>query len=504
MPSNARMTFRFEPQPAPKPAKPAAAAAQPDARAIEPSPSREIEPMPLAPVPAMEQATPRHAQYTQPDRPETIPEREGPYQDDIRALEEMIRRTDSVVVHLPPQTNSPKTKPQPQQPAPIEQQRPQQQRHPSSQPKQPLKLEEYATASPLLDLSELAERKPQSVRERPSKRPPLVRELEQTEPDHELPERWGLPEPTEDERRATSGWLSRDGAYTRNVGPSWTRVILSVGAAIVTGALFGYMVLTLFTGQPIFPSDHPTDAIATTGNGLPSATTTTATTNAGETSGAKAPPSAAAAGGGTDVPASEAYILQYGVFKSADSTQLAMAQLQDVGLPAAADDADGYRVYAGIAATKEEAEQLAAQMPNMTVYIRPIAGASLSLGPDDRSRAVASLLGRSAELGKLVSRLTVSGLNDELPLPFAAADEEALKQAAADWRQTLKANDSLTGRAAEAAKTLEESLSAALRSLDDYASKQSRYHLWHAQTAILQAQLADRDLREALSPATSG
>lgn len=497
MPSNARMTFRFEPQPAPKPAKPAAAA-QPDARAMGPNPSREIEAMPLAPVPvpAAEQAPPRHAEYTQPDRLETIPERDGPYQDDIRALEDMIRRTDAVVVPLPPQTTAPKSKPQ--QPA---QQQPQRQRQPSSTPPKPtLKLEEYATASPLLDLSELAERKPQ----RPSKRPAFVRELEQTEPDHELPERWSLPEPTEDERRATSGWLSHGGAYTRNAGPSWTRVILSVAAAIVTGALFGYMVLTLFTGQPIFPSDNAANQTAATATGQPSATTTTATANAGETSGAKAPPSAATAGGGTDVPASEAYILQYGVFKSADSTQLAMAQLQDVGLPAAADDADGYRVYAGIASTKEEAEQLAAQMPNIAVYIRPIAGASLALGTDDRSRAIASLLGRSAALGKLVSRLTVSGLNDELPLPFAAADEEALKQAGADWRQTPKADDSLTGQAAEAARTLEESLSAALQSLDDYASKQSRYHLWHAQTAILQAQLADRDLREALSPATSG
>lgn len=486
MPSNARMTFRFEPQPAPKPPAKPAAASQPDARAGEPIRPREIEAMPLAPMPAPEQAPPRHSEYTKTDRLETIPERDGPYQDDIRALEEMIRRTDSVVVHLPPQPAAPPR-----------------QRQPSSQPAPTPKPDAPAHASPLLDLSELAERKPQPVRERPSKRPALVRELEQTEADHELPERWSLPEPTEDERRATSGWLAHDGAYTRNVGPSWTRVILSVAAAIVTGALFGYMVLTLFTGQPMFPSDTSADVAAKNAKGQPSATTT-ANASAGDASGAKAPPSAATAAGGTEVPANDAYVLQYGVFKSADSTQLAMAQLQDVGLPAAADDADGYRVYAGIAASKEEAEQLAAQMPNMTVYIRPIGGPALALGTDDRSKALAALLDRSSALGKLVSRLTVAGLNDELPQPFAAADEDALKQAAADWRQALKADDTLTGRAATAAKKLEDSLTAALQSLDNYIGKQSRYHLWHAQTAILQAQLADRDFREALSPATSG
>ncbi|MFD0674367.1 SPOR domain-containing protein [Cohnella sp. GCM10027633] len=480
MTSKARMTFRFDPLPAPKPDKPAHAAepARQTQRQLPVRPAEEslatqtnAELLPIAP----------DARITEPTDTviESYPPMNGPYlDDDIRALEDMIRRTDSVVVHLPKQPRQPEARQQAEPKAPPT---------PISQP-----------APPMIDW------KIPAARER---QPRLVRELEQIETDHEQPERWSLPEDEAgDYRPANAGWMSRSGAYAPPSAPSWTRVILSVAAAIVTGALFGYMVLTLFTGEPIFPSKTP-ETDGTESVLLPSADpspATSATSLPGTTGDTDVPRSAEPNGTIAEVPANEAYVLQYGVFKSADSAQLAVAQLQEVGLPAAIDDTDGYRVYAGIASTKAEAELLAAQMPNIEVYVKPAGGATLLLGAGELTEATASYMTKSAALGQLISQLTVSGLQDDLPQPMSADDADALKQASADWQASRTAAGALTGAAKAPADKLGQSLDSALDSLASYGGKPSRYHLWGAQTAVLQARLADGELRRTLQPSTQG
>jgi len=458
MPSNARMTFRFEQPTMPKPAKPA-----PAAKLVRPEQADVVDQLPIVAKPdateeANNESTYNHAVI------ETSTTNDGPYLDDIRALEDMIRRADSVVVHIPPAEKAPE-----------------------------------ATAKTDLKLPA-----------RSARHPVVVRELEQTEPDHELPERWSLPE-GEGEYKPNEEWLAHAASYTRNDNPTWTRVFLSVTAAIATGALFGYMVLNLFTGEPMFPGKQ-TEEVQTTAQAGASdaAASSTATTNSddaviGTITEPKTNATATEAGKGlAEVPANEIFVLQYGVFRNADSTQLAAAQLKDVGLPAAIDNSDGYRVYAGIASTRAEAELLAAQMPNIEVYIKPFGGSMLMLGNDERSESIKALLTESAALARLIAQLTVSGLQDELPQPIAQEDADALKQAEFAWRAAKPPAAALTGEASAAALKLEQSLSSALASLASYGNKTSRYHLWNAQTSIMQAELADRELREALQPATRG
>lgn len=455
MPTNARMTFRFEPIPATKPVKPV----QSPGQAKRDSTGDAVERLLIVPkpAPAGERSSESAYNHTVMD---TAPTKSGPLQDDIRTLEEMIRRTDSEIVLLPP-------------------------------------------AQPETSLPAKADRKVTALQER---RPIVVRELEQTELDHERPERWTLPE-DDGEYKPTGEWLSQVGAYTRNDGPTWTRVLLSVTAAIATGALFGYMVLSLFTGEPMFPSKQADGnvktAVQTQASDSPSSATVLSrdgAANEGTTSqsGQNKPDARAAL---AEIPAGETFVLQYGVFRNADSTQLAAEQLKDVGLPAAIDDSDGYRVYAGIAPTKAEAELLAAQMPNIEVYIKPMDGATLKLSPNSNTETLKAFLTASAALRQLIAQLSVGALQDALPQPLAQEDADALQQAAASWKASQPAEGALTGTAATAALNLEQSLDAALASFASYAKKTSRFHLWSAQTAILQAELADRDLCDALQSA---
>ncbi len=457
MPSNARMTFRFEQPSMPKPVKlgPAAHLAQPEQE--DATDERSIATAPDLTSEARLESTYNHAII------ERSSENGGRYRDDIRELEDMIRRTDSVVVHIPPAEKAPDATP---------------------------KIDRKLAAGPV-------------------RHPVVVRELEQIEPDHEQPERWSLPE-DEDDYKPSEEWLAHASNYRRNDSPTWTRVFLSVTAAIATGALFGYMVLTLFTGEPMFPGNQ-TEGIQTTAqagesDAAASSTATTKTNDAVVGAGTVPSPNATATEAGkgvAEVPANEVFVLQYGVFRNAESTQLAAAQLKDVGLPAAIDNSDGYRVYAGIASTRAEAELLAAQMPNIEVYVKTFGGSALMLGTDERSESLKALLTESAALARLIAQLTVSGLQDELPQPLAQEDADALKQAEIAWRAAKPPAAALTGAVNAPALKLEQSLSSALASLASYGNKTSRYHLWNAQTSIMQAELADRELREALQPAAA-
>lgn len=461
MTSKARMTFRFEPLPAPKASTPVQAART---KLIVPANAEQA----LTPQP-----DPLYTEQQPPAVIESYPPLNGPYlDDDIRALEEMIRRTDSIVVHIPSE----------------------------SQPAQPLSLSQEANqSSPIIDwkLPAVKERKPR-----------IVRELEQVETDHEQPERWSLPAEEDGAYRPTSSWLAQAGSYVPPSAPSWTRVILSVAAAIVTGALFGYMVLTLFTGEPMFPSkSSPAQTESVLSPSADPAPASTLPQKTGSEQNNLLPSGtvpAASSGTITEIPADEVYVLQYGVFRTKDSAQLAAAQLQDVGLPAAIDDSDGYRVYAGIATTKAEAELLAEQMPNIEVYVRPANSTALVLNEGDQTDAAASLLTHSTELRRLIAQITVTGLQDDLPQPISPDDADALKQVVSKWQASRTATQSLSGEVSEQAGTLEQSLESALASLASYNDKPSRYHLWKAQSAVIQARLADAKLRQALDPATRG
>lgn len=315
-------------------------------------------------------------------------------------------------------------------------------------------------------------------------------------PIHEVSEeRWSLtagPE-IELETETQPGWLSS--GLSRRDGPSWWRVFLSVSAAVATGALFGYMVLTLFTGEPLFPS------------------------RAGGVKEAPLQPSVEAAGGGalptlaipaqdgavnsgskgqqvlSEVPGDVYYLLQYGVFRSEDSMQAAVKDLDGKGLASAVDTNEGYRIYAGVAGTRNEAELLAAQMSGTEVYIKPLEGEPVVISSTQHPQGLAGLMKSSSELIRLLTEFTVAGLQDKVPQALSSANAASLQQAHREWLQTIGAADGLTAGDKENGQSLIRSLNSAVMSMTEYNRKPSRYHLWSAQTAVMKALIADRDLR---------
>jgi hypothetical protein len=406
MEQKARMTFRFEP---PKKAEP------------KPIQRKQTTPTPLQEHKFIDSLQ-SEAKLT--GTSSVLTSWNSPFQDDIHALEEIIRRSDPVV------------------PSPSEQ------------------------AAPINEISE---------------------------------ERWSLTSGPEIELEAETqpGWLS--GGLSRREGPSWWRVFLSVSAAVATGALFGYMILTLFTGEPLFPSradglkDTPLQQSVEAAGGAASPTLTIPAPNEG-VSDAKGQPAV------SEVPGDVYYLLQYGVFRSNDSMQAAVQDLDGKGLASAVDTNEGYRIYAGVAGTRSEAELLAAQMSGTEVYIKPLESEPVTISPTEHPQGLAGLMKSSSELIRLLTEFTVAGLQDQVPQALSAENAASLQLAHREWLQTIGAADRLTDGAGEKGKSLIQALNSAVMSMTEYNRKPSRYHLWSAQTAIMKALIADRDIRIELAP----
>jgi len=293
---------------------------------------------------------------------------------------------------------------------------------------------------------------------------------------------------------------------------------MSVAGAIVTGAIFGYIVLALFTGEPLLPagagsSADPTSSAQTAGavvaspaTGKPAASNTasqTAQASAGVQTGAgtdgagHSSPDAGTAGD-ANVPASVSYLLQYGVFQSEASMRDAVKELQSQGIAAAADTSDGFRVYAGIATTKADADKLAASLTDAELYAKALDNAALSLPKTPAAVSWADYLEESDSLGRLLAGQSASLLAQGGKKSFSKEAAGDLQAALLRWNASAADMAKWSGSRSEPAAALAVQLKTASEQMDGYASSPSAAKLSAVQTAVMKAALIARGLRAEL------
>ncbi|MEK0314402.1 SPOR domain-containing protein [Cohnella sp. 56] len=305
----------------------------------------------------------------------------------------------------------------------------------------------------------------------------------------------------------------------RRGGPSWLRIFLSVAGAIVTGALFGYIVLALFTGEPLLPvggGDDPTSSAAVQAGGSIAPSPAASPAGAGgapSTAGAAKATATAATkegaakepqGGTTDtvrdakVPSSVSYLLQYGVFQNGDSMNEAVKELAAQGIAAATDTSDGFRVYAGIAATKADAEQLAAVLTDSELYVKALDNRALDLPQTAAAVSWAAYLEASDGLGRLLGGESAKLLAQGGRKPLGEQAAADIKSAQRQWEQSTAGMDGWSGSRRDAAATLAAELKSSAEQISGYKSEPSPAKLRAAQTSAMKAALIARTLREEL------
>lgn len=295
-------------------------------------------------------------------------------------------------------------------------------------------------------------------------------------------------------------------------GPSWPRIFVSVAGAIVTGAIFGYIVLALFTGEPLLPSGGDADpsssaqtagtTVASPSPGKPTASQT-AQASAGVQAGAGtegAGHSSPASGtvGDAKVTASVSYLLQYGVFQSEASMRDAVKELESQGIAAASDTSDGYRVYAGIATTKADADKLAATLTDAELYAKALDNAALSLPQTPAAVSWADYLEESDSLGRLLAGQSAALLAQGGTKPLGEKAAGDVQAALLRWNASATDMAKWSGSRSEPAAALAAQLKTASEQMDGYASSPSPAKLRAVQTAAMKAALIAHGLRAEL------
>lgn len=283
----------------------------------------------------------------------------------------------------------------------------------------------------------------------------------EVEKEHSNKEYYGVNRP----RRPTSLW----------------KVFGTVTAAVVTGGLFGYVVLSFFDVGNIMGQDAQT--VSTQKSEIISS------------------PKQAGIGEQTvkvDVVPQTYYMLQYGVFSSVDRVEQAKKELQGIGLAAGNDPDQENRVYAGVSPDREQAKLLSNQLKTQGVelYVREIqlpSATELTFGGD--SESVSQYYSVSSALISSLSNISATRLGIERPTVLSSEETNELTKLHQQWIESMKTFQSgITPEANVLSKQMEQSMNSALSSLTEYNKNTSKGHLWEIQSNMMQYIMGQKQL----------
>jgi stage II sporulation protein B len=307
---------------------------------------------------------------------------------------------------------------------------------------------------------------------------------------------------------------------------SWIKVALSVAGAVGTGVAFGFLVLSMFSGDTSgtkgTPANStPTSAMAITSpnpvstdksNASGAAVTAPIAKATGDKLSTADPtasvPVSAAAGGSAvmvvTIPSKTVTFLQSGIFSTPQGANAAQSELTKKGLAAISDTGEKFPVYVGMTLKREEAVILAQQyqQKKIEVIYKNIELPALSkikwnAKPSD---ALPSYIAQGDKLLQLISPLAFTHLSEAKPTALDNTSLQSVKSAHQAWKgQTAGVNEGLSEDSKGAVQKMNTAMNAAVVSLDEYKKNNSPSVLWQTQNAMMQYVLAQKELRKTIA-----
>ncbi|WP_151736506.1 SPOR domain-containing protein [Paenibacillus tengchongensis] len=284
------------------------------------------------------------------------------------------------------------------------------------------------------------------------------------------------------------------GAYHSRRPPYWWKFALSVAGALGTGLLLGYAALSFFGGgtDGSIRAADPAVERSSTANAEQSGTAGTNLLPAGtEESGADRIR--------VDVPAQSYYLLQYGVFSTAQGAEQAMQELAAAGLAAGTDPEGGNRVYAGLSPDREEAKLLSSGLKNQGIelYVREVALPSVQQAAfAGEAETVSEYFAASGELLSELSGVS-AGLLGAAGTP---ADLSSVGDLHMRWSEAVKALAAGLGPQEQGlCAALEKAVNQGVAALSEYDKNAAQALLWEVQESMMSFLGGQRQLISALS-----
>ncbi|WP_348620399.1 SPOR domain-containing protein [Paenibacillus polymyxa] len=269
--------------------------------------------------------------------------------------------------------------------------------------------------------------------------------------------------------------------------PSRWKLVGSVASALVTGGMFGYIMLLLFNGGGMVPGADPSveeavpvfkesvgvDAISAKENSVPVTVIE------------------------AQVPPQTYYLLQYGVFSTPERALQAKEELLKAGIAAGGDTEDQNRVYAGISPDREQAKLLSNQLKTQGVelYVRELELPGFEKaaygGEGDKLTGFFQL--SSSLVGKL-SGLSSTLLGEGGPNTVPASDMKELNDLHQQWTQNITALPTgLPNEAIASATSLEKAMNSAISALGEYNKNTAKEHIWEIQSSMMEYVLREKE-----------
>lgn len=327
--------------------------------------------------------------------------------------------------------------------------------------------------------------------------------------------------------------------YVTRAETPWFKIFASAVGAIATGAVFGFLVLSMFGGEggPVkvagdwlklpgaaqsqeAAGDAPPageGGLAGGSGGIPQATAPGA---------AGTPAAGAAAGGGlaaageqpavpvqggaavavarVDLPAATYSFLQGGVFSGKQGADAAIVDMKQKGLAGAAETADKVYVYAGLALTRDDALALSSklQAKNQEVYIKPytIPGATGVKWNGPAGASPQDYFVQGASLVQMLGGLTTIHLQESGHAAPEDSTLQSIKAAHQAWSQAaIKAGEGFEPQAKAVVDRMNAAMNTAVLSIDEYKKNPSEAYLWQAQGALMNYLVAEKELLAAVA-----
>lgn len=299
----------------------------------------------------------------------------------------------------------------------------------------------------------------------------------------------------EEERRDLSNthddqghdWLadSENYSYKRNRPPRGWKMIGSVTGALVTGALFGMVILSFFNKEgAVKPGDLlPVNQAVSTVTGQEGA------------AGTEQQVQTAATG-------STYYALQYGVFSSPERAEQAKLELAQAGIAAGSDPEDGNRVYAGISADREEAKLLSSRLKaqGVELYVREIVNPEINpVIFGGKQEDVQLFFTNSSALVEQLSTLSIQQLGQSAPAAVSTETMTAIQNKHQSWMTGLNSlTPGLTADVQPIIGGMEKSMNSAITAIAEYNKNPDDVHMWSVQSDLMEYVLQQKKWLEAI------
>ncbi|PYE44447.1 SPOR domain-containing protein [Paenibacillus barcinonensis] len=274
-------------------------------------------------------------------------------------------------------------------------------------------------------------------------------------------------------------------SYKRNRPPRGWKMIGAISGALVTGALFGMVILSFFNREGTTKPDEM----------LPVNQTASAVTGQQETAATTGQLVTSSAGG-------TYYALQYGVFSSPERAEQAKLELTQAGIAAGTDPDDGNRVYAGISADREEAKLLSTRLKSQGVelYVKEIVNPDVKPVIFGSKQDDASLFFKnSSALVDQLSTLSIQQLGQSVQAAIAPEMMQVLSNQHQTWMNGLKSlSPGMTSEVQPLVSSMEKSMNSAVTAIAEYNKNPDAVHMWAVQSDLIQYVLQQKKWLEAI------